>query len=93
MIDFYGQYNDIKSATNVFTSIPTKYINVICIRAMMKSLTNNNYNQFFKRNNYTTHSCALKACMNMNDIKQGMIIIDFFNKSTNSYSDELSNTE
>eukprot|EP01084_Bolivina_argentea_P247612 414241_1 len=76
MINFYGNFDDIKNAINIFNDIQTNGKNqIINVNVMLKSFVNNGYNNqcllLYDKYKYLandiSHTLALKVAMDLND--------------------------
>ena len=78
VIDFYGTFNNISKAWDIFGSVPNDKKEVVMINAMMKALINNTQSiaalklydkyQEITDNDDVSHLTAIKACVNTKDI-------------------------
>ena len=81
LIDFYGHFNEIQDALNVFNSISNNLVSVVIINCIIKALIDNNlnenalsiYDEYQSQIQYdnVTHILAIKACANLYDIERG----------------------
>lgn len=84
MIDFHSHFGYVDEAWKVFHSIPSSRKNKVTLNTMMKCLSSNQLNNqalsLFRKNKDLTddisHLLAIKACVQLNDIRYGQSIIE-----------------
>eukprot|EP01083_Nonionella_stella_P050996 135444_1 len=99
LIDFYGHFKDIKTATHIFESVSMQKDCVI-INAMMKVLVDNQYyddalsvyQQYHAlvQSNDRSHVLAIKSCIHLNDYTTAESIVHGIHQEVHSV--ELMNT-
>ena len=100
LIEFYGHFNEIEIAQELFDSIPDKLNNNVTINSMMKVYLNNDkyidilrlYQKYTTIKDDISDINAIKACINLNDFEKGKNIHKQILKNENNLSIQLNNT-
>lgn len=78
LIDFYGHFNQIQEALEIFNSISNNLVSIVIINCIINALIDNNLNDDalsiyyeYKLYDNITHILALKACGNLQYIEKG----------------------